>query len=277
MLRNWIRKNTVIASIRASIFPLAGRKVNSLWYTPYKFQQIKRALALPFDPTRLPCPYGRWLDERIVECPWLLSQLPEGPATLLDAGSALNHDFILRHAKLRHKSLTIMTLAPEADCFWHAGISYVYGDLRHTVFRDDYFDHIASLSTIEHIGLDNTLFYTADRGKAENAPEAFLAAITELRRILKSGGSLFLSVPFGKRCVRNWLQVFDGEMIDRIVATFEPRLHSAAYFRYSEPDGWRMSSRAASADARYFDYHSEPAWPGSPAAAEAVACLTLTK
>jgi SAM-dependent methyltransferase len=277
MLRDWIRKSAIISAIRASIFPVAGHKVDSLWYTPYKFQQIKRVLQLPFDSSQLPRPYGRWLDERIVECPWLLSQLPAGPATLLDAGSALNHHFILRHPKLLNKSLTIMTLAPEADCSWRDGISYVYGDLRRTAFRDDYFDYIACLSTVEHIGFDNTLFYTADRGKAENDPEAYLAAILELWRILRPGGSLLLSVPFGMHSVRNWLQVFDGDMIDRMVATLQPPRHAEAYFRYSEPDGWRVSSRTACADAKYFDYHSDPAWPGSPAAAESVACLTFTK
>ena len=277
MLKNLLAKNAFLTSLRAAIFPLSGHRVTNLWYTPYKFREIKRIVERNFEPCRLPCPYGRWLDERIIELPWLLSQLPEGPGTLLDAGSALNHDFILRHPKLRQKDLTIMTLAPEADCFWRRQISYVFGDLRQTVFRDNCFDWIASVSTIEHIGLDNTMYYTADRAKAENDPEAYVEAITEFRRILKPDGSLFLTVPFGRHCVHNWLQVFDGDRIERIVTTFRPSIHSETYFRYSEPYGWRLSSRAETLDARYFDYHSQPAWPDGPAAAEAVACLTLTK
>jgi hypothetical protein len=277
MLKTWLRKNAVVTSIRAAIFPLAGNRIGGPWYGPYRFRQLKRALEQPFDPSRLPRLYGRWLDERIIEYPWLLSQVREGPGTLLDAGSTLNHDFIVCHPKLRQKELTIMTLSPEAECFWHQQISYVFGDLRRTIFRDNSFDSIASLSTIEHIGLDNTRFYTGDPAKAENEPEAYLAAITELRRILKPGGSLFLSVPFGQYSLRDWLQVFDGDGIDNMVARFQPKLHSAVYFRYSEPDGWRLSSRAACGDARYFDSHSDPPWPGAPAAAEAIACLTLTK
>jgi SAM-dependent methyltransferase len=277
MLKRWLDRNAVFIFLGSAIFPLTGRKVSSPWYTPYKFSEIKRLLEQPFEPSQLPCPYGRWLDERIIELPWLLSQVPEGPGTLLDAGSALNYDFILRHPKLRQKDLTIMTLAPEAECFWRRQISYVFGDLRQTAFRDNCFDYIASVSTIEHIGLDNTRFYTADTAKAENDPETHLAAISEFRRILKPGGSLFLTVPFGRHSVRDWLQVFDGDRIDRIITTFRPSLHSETYFRWSEPDGWRLSSRAESADARYFDHRSEPAWPGAPAAAGAVACLILTK
>ena len=277
MLKEWLDRNAVFISLGGAIFPLTGHKVSSPWYTPYKFSEIKRLLEQPFEPSQLPCPYGRWLDERIIEFPWLLSQLPEGSGTLLDAGSALNYDFILRHPKLRTKDLTIMTLAPEAECFWRRQISYVYGDLRQTAFRDSCFDYIASLSTIEHIGLDNTRYYSADRAKAQNDPETYPAAITELRRILRPGGSLFLTVPFGRHSVRDWLQVFDGDRIDRIVTTFRPSLHSETYFRWSEPHGWRLSSRAECADAPYFDHRSEPAWPGAPAAAGAVACLTLIK
>jgi hypothetical protein len=277
MLPTWLRKNELVESFRASFFPFTRHKVTGRSYGPYKFQQLKRTLALPLDPSELPKPYGLWLDERIVEYPWVLSQLPEGPGTLLDAGSVLNYDFVLRHRKLREKGITIMTLAPEAECFWHQGISYVYGDLRRTFFRDSCFDCIVSLSTIEHIGLDNTQFYTSDKTKNENDPEAYLPAILEMQRVLKPGGSVFISVPFGKRSVRSWLQIFDGGMVDRIITTFQPKRQSVTYFAYSTAEGWQLSTRIAAADAGYFDPSSDSPWPGSPAAAGAVACLSLTK
>jgi len=45
------------------------------------------------------------------------------------------------------------------------GISYIFEDLRESCFRDDYFDIVVSLSTIEHIGLDNTMRYTHEPDK----------------------------------------------------------------------------------------------------------------
>ena len=113
-----------------------------------------------FHPGKLPDGYGVDLDERIIEYPWLLSHLPSGPGLLLDAGSALNFRFLLDLPALAAKTVHICTLAPERQSFWELGISYTFQDLRRTCYRDAFFDHVVSLSTVEHIGLDNGRFYT---------------------------------------------------------------------------------------------------------------------
>ena len=277
MLPSVLKRNPLVQGLAARIFGLTGHKYPSRWYTPYKFRELKRVLSGPFDPHRLPAQYGRWLDERIVEYPWLLSRMPAGPGRLLDAGSVLNFDFLLQQPALKEKDLTIMTLAPEADCFWHYGVSYIYGDLRDTGFRDDYFDFIASISTLEHVGLDNTLLYTGDASKKENDPASYLSAVRELRRILKPGGSAYFSVPFGRRDVRTWLQVFDAATLNSLIAAFQPRAASVDYFSYRAEDGWHRSSRDAAAGARYFDPRTDTAWEGRPVGAEAIACLELRK
>jgi len=277
MLPPLLKKNPLVQGLAARIFSITGHKYPSRCYTPYKLRELKRVLSHPFDPHHLPQYYGRWLDERIVEYPWLLSRLPAGSGRLLDAGSVLNFDFLLQQPRLREKELTIMTLAPEADCFWHYGVSYIYGDLRDTGFRDDYFDFVACVSTLEHVGLDNTLLYTADASKKENDPASYLAAVRELRRILKPGGSAYITVPFGRRDVRTWLQVFDAGMLDGLIAAFQPRAASVDYFRYRAQDGWHLSSREAACDARYFDPRTDTSWEGRPVGAEAIACLELKK
>ena len=48
---------------------------------------------------------------------------------MLDAGSSLNHAFLIDRLPLDHMQLTIMTLAPEKRSFWSRSVSYVYGDL----------------------------------------------------------------------------------------------------------------------------------------------------
>jgi SAM-dependent methyltransferase len=277
MLPPVLRRNPLWQRFAALMFPFSGHRYPSPWYTPYKFRELARILALPFDPHKLPPEYGRWLDERIVEYPWMFSRLPQGAGRLLDAGSVLNFAPLLCHPLIKDKNLTIMTLAPEENCFWKRGLSYVYGDLRSIPFRNDYFDHIVCISTLEHIGLDNTLLYTRDTAMKENAPESSLVALKEMRRVLRLGGSLFLSVPFGRREIRSWIQIFDSFAIERILEIFAPEKACELYFRYYPAKGWQLSSREAAADARYFDFHTDLPWPGHPVAAEAVACLELQK
>ncbi|MDQ5893732.1 MAG: methyltransferase 11 protein, partial [Patescibacteria group bacterium] len=40
----------------------------------------------------LPEKYCFGLDERVIEFPWLISQMPDRPIDILDAGSTLNHE-----------------------------------------------------------------------------------------------------------------------------------------------------------------------------------------
>ena len=277
MLPESLKRNPFVQGLAARVFSLTGHKYPSRWYAPYKFRELKRVLSGPFDPRHLPPLYGRWLDERIVEYPWFFSRLPAGPGRLLDAGSVLNFDFLLQHPRLREKNVTIMTLAPEEDCFWRYGVSYVFGDLRETGFRDEHFDFIACISTLEHVGLDNTLLYTADATKKENDPMSCMSAVREMRRILKPGGSAYITVPFGRRDVRSWLQVFDAAMLENLIAAFQPKTSSVDYFRYQPEAGWQVSSRETAEDARYFDPRNDTPWKGRPVAAEAVACLELRK
>jgi SAM-dependent methyltransferase len=259
------------------MFTLTGSDFRTRWYPHYKQHELARVLTQAFDPNHLPRGYGLNLDERIVEYPWLFSRLPVGAGRLLDAGSVLNFDYLVQQPVLRNKELSIMTLAPETECFWEQRISYIYGDLRQTCFRNDYFDWVVCLSTLEHVGLDNTMFYTGDASKHEQASTAYVDAVRELRRIVKPGGTCYISLPFGAAVIREWLQVFDADMVSNLVHAFQPAYHSELHFRYSPRRGWQKSSTDDAKDARYFDVHFDKPWDGCPAAAEAVVCLELRK
>lgn len=223
----------------------------------------------------LPPGHGYHIDERVVEYPWLFAQLPKSPGKMLDAGSALNHRFLVERAPLKDAQLTIMTLAPEKRCFWDSSISYVFGDLRKTNFADAVFDVVASISTIEHIGLDNTLLYTGDVSKKEADVLGFMPAVAEFKRILRPGGVCLITVPFGRRGAHGWYQIFDLELVNKIVEAFQPSAYTLEFFGYS-PQGWRRVRPEDVESAEFFDVHEGKTLDADFAAgARAVACVRL--
>ena len=268
-----------------------GRVPWSAGYNAYKAQVIAAALndgdLLKLFRCRgfLPPGYGVGIDERCIEYPWLLAHLPDGPGIMLDAGSTLNHDFILDQPVLRCKVLHILTLAPEANHYLRKGITYLFEDLRNIPIRDAYYDTIACLSSLEHVGFDNTL-YSRDETHREHRPEDFLLTMRELRRVLKSGGSLLVTVPFGVCRNLGTFQQFDRKLLSRAVEAFgESGEVVEAFYRYTA-EGWNVAEAEDCAECEYVEWISRPRdqWP-SPlpveldraAAARAIACVRLVK
>ncbi len=259
------------------LYVARGRRPWSLGYYTDKKNTICSAIdiGLLSGGAELPSGHGSHIDERVVEYPWLFAQLPNNPGKVLDAGSALNHRFLVERAPLKNAHLTIMTLAPEKRCFWDRSISYVFGDLRKTLFADGVFDVVASISTIEHIGLDNTLLYTGDASKKESDALGFMPAVTEFKRILKLGGLCLITVPFGRRGVHGWYQVFDLDLVNKVVEAFQPSSYTIEFFGYGQ-NGWCRARSEEVAQAEFFDVHEGEAFGADFAAgARAVACIRL--
>ncbi len=278
MIRPYLRQGKrMVEALVQPIFRLRGYPPHGFGYYWRKQHEIKRILiADTFDDQNLYEGYGIGIDERIVEFPWLLSRIPSGNGRLLDAGSAINHKILLDHPALLDKEITISTLAPENDAFWSRGISYVYEDFRSSRFRDNYFDFIVCVSTLEHVGLDNTLLYTDDGSKSENSEGDACIVMRELKRMLRPGGKLYLTFPYGKHQNFGWFQVFDASGVLSLVEAFKPSEQRDCYFGYGE-DGWYSTASENLKEAGYFDPQTAvlPASDGA-AGARGIACLEWT-
>ena len=284
------RLNELRRTQKINVYIKQGRKPWSEGYSQFKEEYIQRSIndlsVLEIFQNGLPLPkqYGEFLDDRAVEYPWLISCLEQRSCRILDAGSALNFSWIIKHPKLSQKDIAIVTLEPEIHCYWQDRVSYVYGDLRNLPFRDDWFDEVVSISTIEHIGMNNSL-YSNNQSFVEREKLSFLKAVSELKRVTKPGGKVYITVPYGKYTNFGWYQQFNAEMVDQIVDTFAPDNFAETYFCY-ESGGWSIGDKDYCQkfdgfnvhETKYFNEKSTKDYdPDYAAASRAVAALELWK
>lgn len=206
---------------------------------------------------QLPVRYGFGLDERVVELPWALPRLQ---GRTLDAGASLNHRHVLTRVLPRVTGLHIVTAAPEERAYPELGVSYLFADLRALPLRSDYYDTICSISSLEHVGMDNSAYGGPPRESDPNA--AATAALTELKRVLAPGGRLLVTVPYGAGEDHGWFRQYGETELTTLTEDLGGDRVDVTVFAYSQ--GWQRSSPAAAAGARYGD---------CAVAARAVACL----
>jgi SAM-dependent methyltransferase len=107
-------------------------------------------------------------------------------------------------------------------------VSYLFGDLRDLPFQDDWFDSVVCISTLEHIGMDNTRY----GGPHEENPASYLDAVSELRRVLRPEGTLFLSFPAGTARRLGWFQVLGAQEVSAVLERLAPDDPKVRYFSY---------------------------------------------
>ncbi|MBI1768761.1 MAG: class I SAM-dependent methyltransferase [Bacteroidetes bacterium] len=246
-------------------------------YAEYRADKIKEAIQT------LPIKFINWglgIDERIVEIPWIFKNLSFINEKILDAGSSLNHDYILDLKLIKTKELTICTYHPESYARPSQRINYVYADLRELPFKDSWFDTIVCISTLEHIDMDNSMYgYTT--GHALDSREksySYLKAVHEMIRVLRLGGQLLITVPFGEFENHGFFQQFDKEMLSRMIGTLSKNGEMKTdFFRYSK-SGWNSSTIEDCSNEQSFNPHTGIGKKDDGAAhCRSVACLNFTK
>jgi SAM-dependent methyltransferase len=223
----------------------------------------------------LPPGFGVGYDERVIEFPWTLTRNLAG--RLLDAGSTLNHPHVLMRVRPRVDELHIVTLSPEDKAYPFLDVSYLYEDLRSLPVADETYDCAVSISTLEHVGMDTTHFGLA-HGRADDPDSELAGALRQLRRVLRPGGVLYITVPFGASEDFGWMRQFSAGGLDRLIASFGPASDVRRTFYRYEPSGWQLCAPEDAAGARYRDHLSNPEPAADRAvAARAIACVELSK
>ena len=178
-------------------------------------------------PRELTAPAGS--DERPIEIPWVLARVPPG-VRLLDVGYAFAEPAYLAALTGSGAEELVGVDLAERDV---PGLRRVVADVRELPFVRASFDAVTLISTLEHVGRDNTLYGLADERDESGA----VHALRELRRVLTRAGRLLATVPVGEpevqdsfvqHDVEGWLAVFaDGGFV-----VWEHELYELA------PEGW---------------------------------------
>jgi hypothetical protein len=273
------RINRVFRGLKARAWERAGRVPHAYGYNAARWFAIEQGVRSG-DPR-----YG-WddagFDERVVEYPWMfhrMATLRHPSARVLDAGSVLNHRRVLEWwREAGNPPVSIVTLAYEGRADVSNSARYDFADLRHLPYRDEWFSVVVCLSTIEHVGLDTTVYGTPAQVSSDPGAEA-LRALIELRRVTAREGTLLLSIPFGARSNRGWLRVFDEDDLGRLLSAPGWTDARVKFFRATR-EGWRESAAAGASTAGYNEpaghggAQTAPAWV---AAAEAIALVEMIR
>jgi O-antigen chain-terminating methyltransferase len=169
------------------------------------------------------------LDERPIEIAWTLGRY-RGERRVLDIGYAFAEPAWLGALVAAHpRELTGVDLVEREV----PGMKTVVADARRLPFGDRSFDVVFCVSTLEHVGADNTR-YGSD---VEHDPNGPLDALRELRRVVTRGGRILLTVPCGEQAGEWFVRHSAGEWRELFRQTDLYVYDEEEYARTAE--GWR--------------------------------------
>lgn len=167
--------------------------------------------------------------ERIIENPLVIRHIPLEKSKILDVGSRYSQ-VPLEMASLGHE---VWALDIEEYIFKHKRLKYVKGDIRKTKFKNNFFDVVTIISTLEHVGMGKTSYGD------EEERDGDITAMQEIRRILKPGGIVLITVPFGVAKFLPFLRVYDKARIKKISQGFKV---IEEIYMLNDKESWELST-----------------------------------
>lgn len=147
--------------------------------------------------------------ERVVELPWIFWNLGVPPgAAVLDFGCSQS-PLALHLASLGYR---VTGVDLRAYGFAHPNLKFIQGELLEAELRAGEFDAVVAVSAVEHTGLG--AYGDARSGRADRR------VVAEFGRLLRPGGRLLLTVPYGQRGETSWYRVYDRESLADLLSAF---------------------------------------------------------
>lgn len=189
-------------------------------YLPGWFHRILQVLRHQLKPVRTDgCCGLNLLGDRDIEWSWIASQIPSGPGEALDFGPGGSHLALI--AAQRGFNVTAVDLEPLHWPYVHRRLRFIRGDILKLPLPTEHFGLVINCSTVEHVGLAGRY------GVTENRPDGDLEAMARLRKLMKPGGLMLLTIPVGQDAVfaplcrvygKEWLpRLLDGYIVEKEV------------------------------------------------------------
>lgn len=154
-------------------------------------------------------------DARIVEYAFVVQKLaPMPPGKVLDVGCAARTNYL--PAALASLGWQVTGIDIRHFELEYPNFSFVCGDMRGTDFPDKWFDAAYAVSSLEHFGLSGRY------GTRVDDPDADAKSVKEIWRILRPGGKLIVTVPYGRReIVAPVTRVYDESALQTLLSGWQ--------------------------------------------------------
>ncbi len=177
--------------------------------------------------------------DRCVEWGWVAATLPPGPGTLMDFGCG--ESLTAMAAAERGFEVTAVDLLPGSLPYSHPSIRFIAGDILEMPIPHGSFDVVVNCSAIEHVGLAGRFGVTAANRDGD------LEAMASLRRLLRPGGLMILTVPVGRDAVfPPNCRVYGADRLPRLLAGLE--VERALYWVKDGSNCWTAVPREVALD-----------------------------
>ncbi|MDQ2974278.1 MAG: glycosyltransferase [Acidobacteriota bacterium] len=191
-------------SLGWNLLRLGYRAVRGSWYT------VSRAKDSLLGPRRLPPRIPNLLGDRDIEWSWIAAQMPCAPGEALDFGT--EDSYLSLIAAQRGFNVTAVDRRPMHWPYVHSGIRFVQGDLLDLSLPKEHYDLVINCSTTEHVGLVGRYDVT------EGRPDGDLEAMSLMRDLMKSEGTMLLTIPVGQDAIFAPLcRVYGKERLPRLL------------------------------------------------------------
>ncbi|MCZ7399988.1 MAG: class I SAM-dependent methyltransferase [Candidatus Methanoperedens sp.] len=155
---------------------MEGSKVT--WYNDLTLKALKKIAKATYIIPRLS------FEARLIEYQFIYSNIrSDKKLRILDVGCA-GTKLPIKLAKTGHEVYGI-----DACPYHNQDFYFIQSSLEHLPFDNDFFDIVSAVSTIEHVGLG--------RYGDPISPNGDKKAMEELKRIVKPGGKIILTIPCG--------------------------------------------------------------------------------